>query len=288
MPASTSHSRAAAAPDSVRRQQGARAASWPPFVIGVAAAAAVTIPAAVLNFSDAAFLFVYRLAIAGAGYGAGRTAGLVAAALSVVSGWYFILPPVRSFALPGTAAPELALFGVAALAAAVWAARMREAVDAEQRIETRLRAEADLLNLSYDALFTWELGGTITFWNRGAEELYGYTREEAVGRVSHDLLRTQHPAGVVHVLDALHAPAGGTENSTIWRKTAARSSSTASCVPAGERLLRQPGHSSAFPHRRALAGEPSRPGAGRPRRFAAQAPAERRRVRRHLPNLRIG
>lgn len=37
------------------------------------------------------------------------------------------------------------------------------------------------------------LDGKINFWNPGAEELYGWTKSEAVGKVSHDLLRTQFP-----------------------------------------------------------------------------------------------
>ena len=35
----------------------------------------------------------------------------------------------------------------------------------------------------------------ITFWNRGAERTYGFTRAEAVGRVASELLRTEYPAG---------------------------------------------------------------------------------------------
>src|SRR5258707_13533492 len=38
-----------------------------------------------------------------------------------------------------------------------------------------------------------ELGGRIRFWNRGAEETYGYTREHAVGLISHELLRSVFP-----------------------------------------------------------------------------------------------
>jgi PAS domain S-box-containing protein len=35
--------------------------------------------------------------------------------------------------------------------------------------------------------------GRITFWNKGAERLYGYTSDEAIGRISHELLRVDFP-----------------------------------------------------------------------------------------------
>jgi PAS domain S-box-containing protein len=44
-----------------------------------------------------------------------------------------------------------------------------------------------------DSIMTRSMEGLINFWNRSAEELYGWRKEEAVGRVSHDLLRTQFP-----------------------------------------------------------------------------------------------
>jgi PAS domain S-box-containing protein len=52
---------------------------------------------------------------------------------------------------------------------------------------------ADLLMLSYEPMFAWNLNGPIEFWNAGAERLYGFTADEAVGRVSHTLLHTKWP-----------------------------------------------------------------------------------------------
>jgi PAS domain S-box-containing protein len=57
------------------------------------------------------------------------------------------------------------------------------------------RAErlADLLTLSYEPMLAWRLDGPIEFWNAGAERLYGFAQNEAVGRSSHALLKTKFP-----------------------------------------------------------------------------------------------
>jgi len=77
----------------------------------------------------------------------------------------------------------------------------RETVRREE-ITQALRRHADLLEQAHDSLFTWPLGGAINYWSRGAQTLYGYTREEAVGRSSHELLHTDHPLGMAQI-DAL-------------------------------------------------------------------------------------
>ena len=56
-----------------------------------------------------------------------------------------------------------------------------------------LRAQAELLDLTHDTVFVRDMDNVITYWNRGAEKLYGVTSEEAVGRVVHVLLQTRFP-----------------------------------------------------------------------------------------------
>lgn len=56
-----------------------------------------------------------------------------------------------------------------------------------------LQQQANLLEQAHDAIFVWELSGTIVYWNRGAEQLYGFSKKEAIGRPSHDLIHTEHP-----------------------------------------------------------------------------------------------
>src|SRR5262245_29748238 len=60
--------------------------------------------------------------------------------------------------------------------------------------ELKLREQANLLELTHDAIFVRDMNGVITYWNRGTEELYGWARDEAVGHRSDRLLNTQFPA----------------------------------------------------------------------------------------------
>jgi PAS domain S-box-containing protein len=59
--------------------------------------------------------------------------------------------------------------------------------------EESLREQAQLLDLAHDAIFSQDRSEAIQFWSQGAERMYGWTREEAVGRVSYELLRTGFP-----------------------------------------------------------------------------------------------
>jgi PAS domain S-box-containing protein len=69
---------------------------------------------------------------------------------------------------------------------------MARDITERKQAEVLLKRQAELLHLSYDAIIVWRLGGRIESWNKGAEDLYGYSQEEAVGQITHDLLKTIH------------------------------------------------------------------------------------------------
>jgi PAS domain S-box-containing protein len=57
-------------------------------------------------------------------------------------------------------------------------------------MEEVLANRVHLLDQAFDPIFAWEPGGAIVFWNEGARRLYGYDASDAIGKVSHELLRT--------------------------------------------------------------------------------------------------
>jgi PAS domain S-box-containing protein len=64
-------------------------------------------------------------------------------------------------------------------------------IDEDKRAEETLREQAEMLNLA--PILTRDLDDKIIFWNQGMEELYGWSRTEALGRVVHELLQTRFP-----------------------------------------------------------------------------------------------
>jgi PAS domain S-box-containing protein len=59
--------------------------------------------------------------------------------------------------------------------------------------ESTYREQAELLELTHDAIFVRSLEKKIVYWNRAAEQLYGWQREEACGKIRYDLLHTVFP-----------------------------------------------------------------------------------------------
>jgi PAS domain S-box-containing protein len=72
-----------------------------------------------------------------------------------------------------------------------------------KRQALELRHQADLIDLANDAIIVLAPNRTIVSWNRGSQELYGWTSSEAVGRVLHELLEADDPESIKAVNQAL-------------------------------------------------------------------------------------
>jgi len=62
-----------------------------------------------------------------------------------------------------------------------------------QALYQELQEQASLLSLAHDAVYVRDMKGVISYWNRGAEVLYGWPAEHAVGKLAHQLLKTASP-----------------------------------------------------------------------------------------------
>ena len=131
---------------------------------------------------------------------AGALPGVVAVALAAMSFNYFFTEPLYTLYVEHSDRPVFVVFvGFAVLIASFSARRrrieqaLREARDELQREVAERTQQASLLNLTHDTIFVRDMSDVITFWNRGAEELYGWRPEEAVGKRADQLLQTACP-----------------------------------------------------------------------------------------------
>jgi PAS domain S-box-containing protein len=60
-------------------------------------------------------------------------------------------------------------------------------------LNQELAKQVRLFDQTHDSILFRNMNGRITYWNRGAQELYGWSAEEAIGKISHDLLKTIFP-----------------------------------------------------------------------------------------------
>ena len=137
---------------------------------------------------------------------AGTSPGLLAVALAGVGFDYFFTAPRYSLYIEPEHRPVFALFVVFALVIASFSARRRrierELRQARDQLEVEVAErtqQASLLDLTHDSIFVRDMNDVITYWNRGAQELYGWTAEQAIGRRAHELLKAVFPAPVEEI-----------------------------------------------------------------------------------------
>jgi PAS domain S-box-containing protein len=88
----------------------------------------------------------------------------------------------------------------------------------EERVIERtavLQEQADLL--AHAHVLAWDPATGIKFWNKGAEQLYGFSSDEALGHMSHELLQTEFPKPMAEIEADLFA-AGVWQGELVHRK----------------------------------------------------------------------
>ncbi|HLP16293.1 MAG TPA: PAS domain S-box protein [Bacteroidota bacterium] len=65
---------------------------------------------------------------------------------------------------------------------------VKEDITERRRVEELIREQASLLDIANDAIIVCDLDNYIIFWNKGAERMYGWAKEEAVGSNTTSLL----------------------------------------------------------------------------------------------------
>jgi PAS domain S-box-containing protein len=100
----------------------------------------------------------------------------------------------REISVEHSAAPILAgegkVIGVVLVFRDVAARRQEQVATAEQ---------ASLIELTQDSALVIDMQGKILFWSRGAEAMLGYSKAQAVGNISHELLRTEFPQPLTEI-----------------------------------------------------------------------------------------
>jgi len=121
--------------------------------------------------------------------------------------YFFVAPLFTPFVYSAEDYWALATFVGASILITTLMRRLRRTAETQHQ-------QASLLDLTHDTIIVRDSNDVITYWNRGAEELYGWEKEEALGRVTHDLLRTISPAPLEQILRE-HAAVGRWEGELV-------------------------------------------------------------------------
>lgn len=89
-------------------------------------------------------------------------------------------------------------------AAEVLNRKLQKEIAKRKKAARELAEKARLLDLTHDAIIVRNTEGRITYWNRGAEEIYGWSAEEAIGEISDSLFHTEYPDSFEEMVKELH------------------------------------------------------------------------------------
>ena len=145
------------------------------------------------------FVTFYPAVLLAASIGGGGP-GIVATVLAAIAADYWIIPPV-GFGIETTGdAIALGIFTASGLCLSGLAERLRRTRWAKAVSVAQAR-ELALVNLGN--LIVRSLDDRIVRWSEGSQRLYGFAPQEALGRVSHELLQTRFPQPIEQIRGAL-------------------------------------------------------------------------------------
>jgi PAS domain S-box-containing protein len=140
---------------------------------------------------------IFLFAIAVTVWYAGVGPAIVAVVFASLAFDYYFTEPRYTFYVRRSEFPYYVVFILFALLITWFAAvrrrveqNLRESRDELQQEVAIRTQQANLLNLTHDTIFVRDMNDVITYWNRGAQELYGWSAQEAIGNRAHDLLKT--------------------------------------------------------------------------------------------------
>jgi PAS domain S-box-containing protein len=198
---------------------------WRYGLAAILAAGALVLTLFLLRAFSTPFWFLFLAAVMTSTWFLGNGPGVLAVILSTLAVDYYFTPPLYKLSLVPDNLVFVVQFAIAALVSGLVSSKLKqretslsqaryelearvkertgelkktnEALLAEiaerRRAEEVLHDQAHLLDLTHDTVFARDMNDIITYWNRGAEELYGWSREEALGKISHQLTQTIFP-----------------------------------------------------------------------------------------------
>jgi PAS domain S-box-containing protein len=157
------------------------------WLVGIVTIGLVTSICFALSVPASTTSFIYLMAIVLLSLWDSFVSSALFSVVAVVALDYFFLSPILSLTIASQS--DIALFAAFLLTSFVITSLVRK-LQASALMQTR---QARLLDLTHDTVLVRDPRDVIIFWNRGAEQLYGWSRDEAVGTVTHNLLHTIFP-----------------------------------------------------------------------------------------------
>ncbi len=85
-----------------------------------------------------------------------------------------------------------------------------------EKSEEQFRTRAELVELASEAIMVRDWGGKVVFWNSGAEKMFGWRKQEILGKDLHSVLKTEFP-GSREAVEAALADRGWWEGNLIQK-----------------------------------------------------------------------